>query len=217
MADLGIVIAVSDYTQDAKPLPACNRDGAAMAEVLRLSGRFDDILRIDQETKSTQVKQRLAAFIKSHRATEIEEVVFYFTSHGEFHNNAFYYLLTKCQQRRLRQTSLENNELDNIVRSINPSLFVKIVDACHSGMTYIKTPEEFAEYIKSANVGLKKFYFMCSSQADQFSYQNNDTGYFTENILNAIANHSTSSIRCKDVIDYVSDYFASRDFQHRYL
>jgi hypothetical protein len=213
MANLGIVIAVSDYTHDAKNLPACSRDGAAIAEVLRLSGRFDDILRIDQDTKSTQVKQRLAEFIKSHSKDEIDEVVFYFTGHGEFYDNEFYYLLTDYQQRRLKQTSLENNELDNIVRSINPSLFVKIVDACHSGMTYIKSPEDFNEYVKNTNSVFKKLYFMFSSQSDQFSYQNDAISYFTESVLKAIANHSAKSIRYKDVIDYVSDDFRILDFQ----
>jgi len=159
MLKLGIVVAVSDYTHQKK-LPACTRDGAAMAEVLRLSGRFDDILQIDQETKSTRVKQRLASFIDSYNDSSIEEVIFYFTGHGEFTNNQFYYLFTDYEQRRLRQTALENSELDDIIRTVNPSLFVKIVDACHSGMTYIKGPEELRACVKSTNVGFNKLYFM---------------------------------------------------------
>jgi hypothetical protein len=139
MANLGIIIAISDYIHDAKNLPACSRDGSAIAEILHRSGRFDDIIRIDKETKSTQVKQRLTEFIRSHSNGNVEEIFFYFTGHGVFYDNEFYYLLTDYQQRRIRQTSLENTELDKLVRSLNPSLFVKIVDACHSGMTYIKS------------------------------------------------------------------------------
>jgi hypothetical protein len=94
MINLGIVIAVSEYTHDAKPLPACARDGAAMSEVLRLSGRFDHILQIDEDTKSTSVKQRLTEFVNAHAGSDIDHIVFYFTGHGSFTDNEFYYLLT---------------------------------------------------------------------------------------------------------------------------
>jgi hypothetical protein len=210
----------ADFTQlliratkwhDATNLLACSRDGAAMAEVLSLSGRFDDILRIEQNTKSTQVKQRLAEFVKTHSNSNIAEVIFYFTGHGEFFDNEFYYLLTNYQRRNIKQTSLENAELDNMVRSLKPALFVKIVDACHSGMTYIKSAEDFNDYVKGANAIFKNLYFMFSSQSDQFSYQNNNISYFTESVLKSIANHSADSIRYKDVIDYVSDDFRNRD------
>jgi hypothetical protein len=77
MANLGIVIAVSDYMHNANNLPACIRDGTVIEEVLRLSGRFDDVLYIYHDTKSTNVKQRLAEFIKSHHEEEIGEVIFY--------------------------------------------------------------------------------------------------------------------------------------------
>jgi hypothetical protein len=217
MANLGIVIAVSNYTHDAENLPACSRDGAAMAEVLRLSGRFDEILRIEQDTISTQVKQRLAEFVMLHSNSNITEVVFYFTGHGEYYDTEFYFLLTDYQKRLIKQTSLDNAELDNMVRSLKPELFVKIVDACHSGMTYIKSPEDFSEYAKSANAIFKNIYFMFSSQSEQFSYQNAEISYFTESILKAIANHSAESIRYKDVMDYVSDDFRNRDFQRPFF
>ena len=89
MIDLGIVIAVSEYTGDAKRLPACIQDGAAISEVLRASGRFADVLRIDGDTKSTQVKQLLPDFASKHRGEEIGQVVFYFTGHGEFVGDEF--------------------------------------------------------------------------------------------------------------------------------
>jgi hypothetical protein len=213
MASLGIVIAVSDYTRDAKNLPACKRDGAAVAGILRRSGKFSEILQIDTDTTSTHVKQRLTEFINVHGKEIIDEVMFYFTGHGEFYDNEFYYLLTDYQEKRIRQTSLEGTELDTIIRSVNPALFVKIVDACHSGMTYIKSNEDFQKYVKATNSVFRKLYFMFSSQSVQFSYQNNKISYFTESILKAVANHPIGTIRYKDIIDYVSDDFKIRDFQ----
>ncbi len=213
MLNLGVVIAVSEYTDDAGNLPACSQDGAAFLEVLRTSEKFKDVLYIDRDTTSANVKRRLAEFVKKYEGQDIGEVVFYFTGHGEFVGDEFYYLLSDYQQRRRKQTSLENTELDNIVRSLKPALFAKVVDACHSGMTYIKSVDEFNEYLKAANSKFKKLYFLFSSQSEQFSYQNNRISYFTESVLKAIAAHAGDEIRYKDIIDYVSDEFKIHDFQ----
>jgi hypothetical protein len=213
MINLGIVIAVSDYFGDAKNLPACREDGAAIASVLRASGRFNDILHVDNDTIGTSVKQKLADFAKAHKGKEINEVFFYFTGHGEFVGDEFYYLLTDYQTKKRNQTSLENSELDGIVRSLSPKLFVKVVDACHSGVSYIKAPDDFRDYLKSADKKFEKIYFMFSSQSEQFSYQNEKISYFTESILRSIFNHSSDTIRYKDVMSYVSDEFKEYEFQ----
>jgi hypothetical protein len=213
MTNLGIVIAVSDYLGDTGSLPACRRDGAAIVEVLGSAGKFHDILYIEQDTNSTTVKQKLAEFIKNYSEKDIGEVVFYFTGHGEFFGQDFYYLLTDYQQRRRKQTALQNSELDNFIRALRPKLFVKIVDACHSGVTYIKNSDEISEYFKSSKSNFEKLYFLFSSQTDQFSYQDDRISYFTESILKAVANHKTQAIRYNDIIDYVSDEFETLDFQ----
>jgi hypothetical protein len=213
MINLGVVVAVSEYTGDAKNLPACREDGAAIAHVLKASGRFDDILHIDTETAGTSVKQRLAEFAKTHKGKEVGEVFFYFTGHGEFIGDEFYYLLTDYQAKKRNQTSLDNSELDGIIRALSPRLFVKIVDACHSGVSYIKTPDDFREYLKSADKKFEKIYFMFSSQSEQFSYQNEKISYFTESILKSIFNHASDTIRYKDVMSYVADEFKEYDFQ----
>ena len=197
----------------AKNLPACREDGAAIAHVLKTSGRFDDVLHIDADTIGTTVKQRLAEFAKAHKDKEIGEVFFYFTGHGEFVGDEFYYLLSDYQAKKRNQTSLENTELDGIVRALSPKLFVKIVDACHSGVSYIKTADDFRDYLKAADKKFEKIYFMFSSQSEQFSYQNDKISYFTESILKSIFNHSSDTIRYKDVMSFVSDEFKEYDFQ----
>jgi hypothetical protein len=96
---------------------------------------------------------------------------------------------------------------------LNPRLYVKIVDACHSGVTYIKSADEFTEYLKSAQPAFNKLYFLFSSQSEQFSYQNNSISYFTESILKAVSYHGGDTIRYKDIIDFVSDDFGANEFQ----
>jgi Caspase domain len=131
MTNLGIVVAVSDYSGEANPLPGCARDGEAIANVLRSELRFEDVLVITDDTKSGSVKARLIEFLAKHKGKEIGDLVFYFTGHGDFVGQEFYYLLTDYEQKRRKQTALENSEIDNLVRGLNPELFVKIVDACH--------------------------------------------------------------------------------------
>lgn len=211
--NLGVVIAVSEYTGDAGSLPACREDGAAVAQVLKMSNRFSEVLHIETNTIGTTVKQRLADFAKAHSEKEIEEVFFYFTGHGEFVADEFYYLLTDYQTKKRKQTSLENSELDGIVRALSPKLFVKIVDACHSGVSYIKSADDFTEYLKSANRKFDKVYFMFSSQSEQFSYQNQKISYFTESILKSLYSHASDTIRYKDIMSYVSDEFAEYGYQ----
>jgi hypothetical protein len=121
--------------------------------------------------------------------------------------------LSDYNSRKKKQTCLENSELDNMVRSLKPDLYAKIVDACHSGTSYIKGKDDLSVYLKSAQPGLNTTYFLFSSQSDQFSYQDDRISYFTESVLNAIRTHKTQSIRYKDVIDYVSDDFESLGFQ----
>ncbi|MGX7743295.1 caspase family protein [Rhodopseudomonas parapalustris] len=212
MARLGIVVAVSDYGGE-KDLPACRRDGLAMARILKSAGRFDDVLHIDADTTAAVVKEKLADFAKLHQGKEIDEVLFYFTGHGEFFGDEFYYLLTDFQAKKRSQTSLENSELDGIVRALSPNLFVKIVDACQSGVSYIKSVDDISEYLKAADKKFRKLYFLFSSQSAQFSYQNEKISYFTEGIIKAVLDHSSGTIRYKDVMSYVSDAFEGMNFQ----
>lgn len=207
MINLAIVIAVSEYSAPTGNLPACSRDGEVVAKLLRSDSKFGDVLVIDKNTRSSAVKQQIIEFVSRHNSSEVGELFFYFTGHGQFSGNDFFYLLSDYESRRQNQTALANSEFDNLARSLKPTLFVKIVDACNSGVTYIKNPEDFRTYLKDSGGEFKKLYFMYSSQSDQFSYQDSNLSYFTRRIIDSILGHDAKSIRYKDIIDYVSDSF----------
>src|SRR5579872_5925108 len=160
MKNLGIVIGVSEYTGSMDDLPACKPDAEAVTKILQTDKRFGELLYIDTDTRSGSIKQKIIEFINANKTHEIGDVVFYFSGHGHFSGDEFYYLLTDYDERRTKQTTLENSELDNLVRLLNPKLFVKIVDACHSGVTYIKSTDDFQTYLKGASPHFKKIYFM---------------------------------------------------------
>jgi Caspase domain len=207
MENLAIVIGICDYAAPTGNLPACKPDAQAVAKILQAEPRFGNVLYIDADTRSSIVKQKVIEFISAHKNQEIGDIVFYFSGNGDFSGDEFFYLLSDYDPKRRKQTALENSELDNLVRLLNPKLFVKIVDACHSGVTYIKNTEDFQTYLKTAIPQFKKLYFMFSSQTDQFSYQDTQLSYFTRRVIESLARHDASSIRYKDIIDYVSDAF----------
>ncbi|RJF36910.1 caspase family protein [Pseudoalteromonas gelatinilytica] len=211
--NLGIVIAVSDYGSTGNNLPGCYADGLAISKILQTDNKFDDVLYLSENTGSGTVKPELIKFINSHKDNEIHDVVFYFTGHGDFSGDEFYYLLSDYDKKRRKQTSLENTELDNLLKTLNPVNAIKIVDACHSGTPYIKDADAFDSYLKGTQGEFKKCYFMFSSQTEQYSYQDEKLSYFTKSIVESVQKHTSDLIRYKDVIDYVSDSFSETHSQ----
>jgi len=205
--NLGIVIGVSEY-QKASSLPGCVVDANSIKKLLELSDKCDDILFLTENTQSKDVKSRLASFVKKYEQQDINEVIFYFSGHGLFDNDEFYYVLTDYTENKLKQTSLENSELDNLLRSLSAKLTVKVVDACQAGTRYIKDPDVFRKYLQQSEQGFDKCYFFYSSQNNQSSYQSEIISDFTLSFLNAFIERPDQDVRYKDVMDTLADEFA---------
>lgn len=215
MARLGIVIAVSDNLPPFKSLKACARDGEAFAAILKQTGRFDEILNLStrEETASRAVKSAITALVNRYKGQAVEEIVFYFSGHGEFAGNEFYHILSDYGPASRNQTALTNSELDGLIRGLAPTLFAKVVDACYSGTSYIKSEEELGDYLKSSQVGFKEVYFLYSSQGDERSWTAGELSAFTKSLLVAIGRDVDGSIRYRDLISAASDFFESQGGQ----
>ena len=211
MTNLAVIIAVPDYIR-ADPLPGCAKDGEAVAELIQSSGRFDTSV-INGNKDAGAVKAELVDLINSKKGQKIDQFFFYFTGHGDLVGDEFYFLLRDYDSKKIKQTSLENSELDNLVRSLQPELFIKVVDACHSGVSYIKSTDDLKEYIKARKDRFKSIYFMFSSLADQKSYADNDLSDFTRSFIKSVVRQSGPTIRYKDIIDFISDSFESSSSQ----
>lgn len=213
MARIALIIGVSDYEVGVGPLPACKNDVEAFNQMVELDGRFDEILVISNDVYGQKTKKNLSDFIDSYRGKEVEEFLFYFSGHGDYFDGEFYYLLQDFDLKKRRQTSIVNGEIDKMIRALNPSLFVKIVDACHSGMTYIKSNENIDLYLKATQNLFNKIYFLFSSQATQSSYQNDKISDFTDSILKSVIESEANSVRYSDVMSYVADHFEATGHQ----
>ncbi|MEM8060255.1 caspase family protein [Morganella morganii subsp. sibonii] len=206
---LAILIGVSEYTSQQN-LSASKNDVRLVKSMLDLSCEYSDILYIENDTNTRQVKSKLSEFIGKYSTQEVDELFFYFSGHGLFDGSDFHYILSDFDSSKIKSTSLENSELDIMIKSLKPSLTVKIVDACNSGVSYIKDPIVLSKHIDESKLSFSKCYFMFSSEDAQFSFADMHLSFFTKTIGEAIAYTAESSIRYKDIIDYISDKF-SRD------
>lgn len=204
--NIAIVIGVSDYGGQNN-LPGCKNDAEIVYSILKATNKYDEVLLLTQNWKSHQVKKSLVEFFEKYQNKEIEEVFFYFSGHGDFVENEFYFLLSDYSEGKRKTTCLQNREVDEWIKSIKPNIAVKFVDACHSGVTYVKDNSIFKSYLQDQQKHFNICYFMFSSKVDQVSYQRNGISDFTKSFIEAIKNHPGSEIRYKEIIDSISDDF----------
>jgi hypothetical protein len=122
-------------------------------------------------------------------------------------------MMSDFNRSKRKQTSLENSEVDNWLRSLNPILTIKIVDACHSGISYVKDDQILKKYFDESKGDFKYCYFMFSSMMDQGSYQDDKLSDFTRSFANSFVDIEPGHIRYKHIIDVISDDFAERSSQ----
>jgi hypothetical protein len=211
--NLAILIGVSDYTDNENNLPACRDDINSMIAVIEATEKYEQIIKFDGEVRASDVKTRMTQAIESLSGSQVDEVFFYYTGHGDFQDNEFYFILSDFSEGKLRQTSLQNSEMDNWLRTLNPRLTVKIVDACHSGLSYVKDKSYLKTHLQKTIERFNSCYFMFSSTSEQYSYQDNSLSYFTRSFIQALNCSESDTIRYKDIIDFISDDFESSQIQ----
>lgn len=204
--NIGIVIGISEYKNENN-LPGCKNDCEIIYNILVKADKFDEILKINDNESSQIVKEKLTTFIDKFEGQKIDEIFYFYSGHGEFYNDEFYYLMSDYDVNRRKQSAIENNELDSYFKGLNPELVVKIIDACQSGKNYIKNVENVEKYFKEKNNQFKHCYFLNSSLYNQNSYIYGNISEFTYSFINALKNHSASEIRYKDIIDFIADDF----------
>lgn len=206
---IAVLIGISKYKNITK-LPASNNDLKLVHQLAINSEMYEDILILNGETTSClEDKHSLVTFLSKYHEKKINEIFFYFSGHGDFDGSEFYYIWSDYEKDKKRQTSLQNSEIDILIRNLNPEIYFKVVDACHSGISYIKDIDTISNYIKSNQNGFHKCYFLFSSQADQSSYANEEYSFFTKSLLCSFKQRNGETIRYKDIIDSIADDFES--------
>ncbi|WP_160687303.1 caspase family protein [Clostridium sp. C2-6-12] len=218
--NLAILLGVDTYKIPGNNLPGCINDLKIMFELLSGLNKFDDILVLNQNEDSKIVKNKIIEFIKKYSNIDtnpINEFLFYFTGHGKADENDFYYILSDYTETKSKQTSLENSELDTWIRQLNPKTTIKIVDACYSGMPYIKDTNSIQKLLDKAKGQINDCYFMFSSKITETSKQNNLISFFTHSFINSVTNSPIGDLRYKEIMDYILDYFSNIEDQTPYF
>lgn len=202
---LAIIFGVSEY-QNYSSLKACQNDVNLVNQIFQKLGKFDDMCFLAGNVKAFEAKQKITEFVNEHKDAPVEELVFYYTGHGARYDDDFFYVFSDFNEKRKEVTALRNSELDGLIRNLNPKLTVKIIDACYSGSTYIKSDDEIKPTLeKSAKENnLNKLYFFHSSSSDEASLANDLYSFFTFSFCKSIVDLD-GAIRYRDIMAYVAD------------
>jgi len=168
--NIAVVIGVSDYGGQ-NDLPGCKNDAQIISNILNATKKYEEVLLLTQDLKSYNVKSTLVEYFGKYQNKNINEIFFYFSGHGDFFENEFYYLLSDYSDDKRKSTCLQNKEVDEWIKSVSPKVAIKFVDACHSGVTYVKDNNLFKHYLQEQQKNFEICYFMFSSKIDQVSYQ----------------------------------------------
>ena len=207
--NIAILMAQSDY-KNASKLPACKNDLRLVKNVIEKSKKYSDILVLDDEVdKALDANEKIIHFLEKYKdGKSVDEILLYFSGHGNFVDNEFYYVWGDYEESKKRQTCLENSTIDSFLKTINAKLTIKIVDACQSGVPYLKGGEEFDKFLNSSKNSFNKCYFLFSSQNDEPSKASSQISYFTKSIIDSLCSFDIGRIvRYKDIMNYVSDEF----------
>lgn len=211
--NIAIVIGVSNYLNPKDNLPGSKNDAETIFFILKKTQKFEEILYINNDQNSASTKVLITNFISSYKGKDVDEFFFYYSGHGEFVNSEFYYILSDFDAKKRNQTSLQNKEVDDLIKTLTPSIVIKVIDACQSGTFYIKEIGILSKYLAESQNGFKKCYFLNSSLNSQASYASDQISFFTASFVNAIKEHKSDEIRYKDIIDIISDEFSNNQEQ----
>lgn len=215
--NLAIIIGVSQY-QRATPLPGCWADACNMRDLLVATGKYQRIITITHKTRAHQIKTRLKHIVEQHSqpgSEPINELLVYFSGHGVFTTQ----VLLCCSDfdpLRPEATSIPNDCLDDVFRTLKPKLSVKLLDACQSGEPYIKSaPRVF----KRANSPSRMPHFICmaSSRYDQPSMATQLGSVFTTRWIGAVLHRSSGDILYSEIQESVAESFRHDGLQRPYF
>ncbi|MBH0065173.1 caspase family protein [Psychrobacter sp. SZ93C1] len=210
---IALLLGVSVYENENDLLP-CEKDLQLMTSIISGSDKYDDFLILDGSPKSVIAKDKISAFIRKYQDQEVDEIFIYYTGHGTRHGDDFLYLFSDFDSSKIEQTALRNSEFDSMLKSLQPKLTVKVVDACQAGTEYIKSKNDLEViFEKSSEDSFNKTYFFFSSSNSESSTALQDYSVFTKSFALALLDFEGQDIRYRDVMAYISDDQSVKKYQ----
>lgn len=213
--NLAIIIGVSSY-ENLRDLPGCDNDVAMMSKILKATGKYSDIFEMSGEVTAKSLKDKMEAWIEHHKAQlePVEEIFFYYTGHGGYKGDAYFFCQSDYQTDIPNKTGVSNELLDDWLRSLDPYLTIKFVDACESEVAYIKDVDERRKteiYLSKTATHFRHCIFFFSSQANQSSYLGDEYSEFTQVFIDYVIDRAkdpkSDIIKYREIREEIADAF----------
>jgi hypothetical protein len=186
-------------------LACCRNDVLAFAELIRSTGRYDEI-RALQDASADDIRSNVRDLLSA--GGEIGEFLFYFSGHGFKRDTEFYFCAKTFDPVRPNETGLSHDELSSMMRSGNPELAVKIIDACSSGSPLIKGDVDLIPIEKG---GFRNVIQIASCLENQSSLTGEPLSEFTEAFCLAALRKEEGPIYYSDVINSLRDEYIDNE------
>ncbi len=230
-----ILIGVSNYFS-VKNINASKNDVNVINRILMATGLYETehILIIDENTIKTEIIEKIKNFKETIKKCDLKELFFYFSGHGYYDTieEEFYYFLSDSDGKNYTTTSFNNKEMDSILKNFSAELLIKMVDACNSGMSYIKELEKAScwseenqeeinksivsqinSFILKTSKELENVVFLFSSHKDQSSIALSNISVFTKSFILALNEGNGYEVFWSEIIDKISKFFLNIEKQ----
>lgn len=193
-----------DNNPNLNTLPACKNDLDIVEKIIDATKLYDEkiVLNDDYPTAYSAI-EKITNFVDGieKKSATIDEVFVYYSGHGGFSENEFYYAWNDYTSNNPNTTSLINSQFDDLLRRLKAKLTVKFIDACQSGLPYIKD---------IAKPTFQDCFFCFSCRKNQSSSCNDKNSYFTQALVESIEKClANKQIRYRDIQNYIADKFTT--------
>lgn len=206
--NIAIIIGISEYSNVAF-LKGCKIDADSIRSLIDATGKYDDVLQLDCRVEASEINDKLPSFIKKYKSEKIDEVFFYYSGHGCVINDGFAYVASDFDYSKPNTTTISNDIVDDLLKSLNANVVVKIIDACRSGTQYVKDIEMIPKYINRHKDEFANCYFMFSSRNDQNSIATPSLSVFTRSFIQAVKTCNNGDIKYINIANCIADDFMS--------
>ena len=206
MANIAILIGNISY-RNLSTLECCHDDLISIKELLEATKKYNDISVIE-DADADSIKTKIRIIIDN--SEPIDELFFYFTGHG-YHNEVdFFFCPSNFDVKRPNETGVSTAELHTLLRLANANLIVKVIDACNSGTSLIKSDQNI---ILQSKDGFKNIIQIASCLDSQYSLTGDPLSLFTEKFRDAAFRKTEGIVYYTDIINTLRDEFMNNDSQ----
>jgi len=218
--NIALVIGISSYLHCSQ-LPAAINDAIRIKKLLESTEKYAEIKFISGDAENTSfenVKREYCKFIGCYLGKSIKEFFFYYSGHGIINSEDFYMPCSDYSESLIRSTSISDTEINDQIRSLEPDLTVKIIDACHSGKRYIKDIDYDSDSKIVNSKVFKDYICMASCYENQQSESIVDISFFTEKFIEgSLSKKINEKVYYREIKDFITEEFKSFSKQKPYF